>query len=263
VRRFCQDDAHIFCRPDQIPSEIAGCFYFLNHVYGVFGFKFNLELSTRPEKFIGEIATWDAAENSLREQLDKFAGHGKWKLNPGDGAFYGPKIDIHVFDALKREYQCATMQLDFNLPKRFDLSFVNADGSEVKPVIIHRAIFGSLERFIAILTENTAGKWPFWLSPRPCIVLTISNKFDEYATSVQKSIFDAGFECDVDLSDHTISKKVRESQTSWYNFILVVGKEEAESGTANVRIGADNSVLGTLAISDIIAKFTQLVAEYK
>jgi len=157
VRRFVQDDAHIFCRPDQIADEISNCFDFLKYVYGIFGFQFTLELSTRPEKkFIGDLETWNAAENTLREQLDKFAGKDGWKLNPGDGAFYGPKIDIHVFDALKREHQCATIQLDFNLPKRFDLTFATDEGKEIRPVIIHRAIFGSIERFTAILTENTA-----------------------------------------------------------------------------------------------------------
>jgi len=264
VRRFCQDDAHIFCRPDQIASEIAGCFDFLQHVYGVFGFKFSLELSTRPEKkFIGELATWNSAEDALREQLDKFAGKGQWKLNPGDGAFYGPKIDIHVFDALKREHQCATIQLDFNLPNRFDLAFINDDGTEVKPVIIHRAIFGSIERFTAILTENTAGKWPFWLSPRPCVVLTISNKVDEYAAKVHKAIFDAGFDADIDHSGHTIAKKIREAQVSCYNYIVVVGQEEVDKGTVNLRNGGDNTVMGSFTVEEVIAKFQQLVADYK
>jgi len=264
VRRFCQDDAHIFCRPDQIASEIAGCFDFLQHVYGVFGFKFSLELSTRPEKkFLGDIEAWEVAEKSLQEQLDKFAGKGGWKLNPGDGAFYGPKIDIHVFDALKREHQCATIQLDFNLPNRFDLSFITDDGKEVKPVIIHRAIFGSLERFTAILTENTAGKWPFWLSPRQCVVLTVTNQVDEYATKVHKTLVEAGYDCDVEISGRTIAKKVRESQLSHYNFLLVVGKEEAETNTVNLRVGADNTVVGTVTLEELLAKFANLVAEYK
>lgn len=264
VRRFCQDDAHIFCRPDQIPTEIAGCFDFLQHVYGVFGFNFTLELSTRPEKkYIGDLATWNSAEDALREQLDKFAGPGKWKLNPGDGAFYGPKIDIHVFDALKREHQCATIQLDFNLPERFQLNFINDDGAEVKPVIIHRAIFGSIERFTAILTENTSGKWPFWLSPRQCIVLTITNKVNDYANQVHKTLFDAGYDCDIDLSDHTINKKVREAQLSGYNFILVVGQEEAAKGGVNLRSGSDNAVLGNFTIAELLEKFNQLLAEHK
>jgi len=236
----------------------------LQHVYGIFGFKFSLELSTRPEKkYIGELATWNAAEDALREQLDKFVGKGGWKLNPGDGAFYGPKIDIHVFDALKRAHQCATIQLDFNLPKRFDLSFVADDGTDVKPVIIHRAIFGSIERFTAILTESTSGKWPFWLSPRQCIVLTITNQVDEYASKVHKSLVAAGYDCDIDSSGHTINKKVALAQVAYYNFILVVGKDEAEKGTVNLRIGADNSVVGEMSLAELLAKFGQLVSEYK
>jgi len=262
VRRFCQDDAHIFCRPDQIATEIAGCFDFLQHVYGVFGLQFNLELSTRPEKFIGDLATWNSAEDSLREQLDKFAGKGGWKLNPGDGAFYGPKIDIHVFDALKREHQCATIQLDFNLPDRFDLNFVSDNGTDVKPVIIHRAIFGSIERFIAILTENTHGKWPFWLSPRQCVVVTITNKTDEYAIKIHKIFTEAGYDCDLDLSGHTIKKKIREAQVASYNFILVVGEEEAEKGTINLRVGADNSQT-PMTVEEVLEKFQQLQKEHK
>jgi len=263
VRRFCQDDAHIFCRPDQIADEIANVFDFLKYVYGVFGFNFSLELSTRPEGFIGEIATWDSAENALREQLDKFAGKDNWKLNPGDGAFYGPKIDIHVYDALKREHQCATIQLDFNLPQRFDLNFVKEDGKEIRPVIIHRAIFGSIERFTAILTENTAGKWPFWLSPRQCIVLTITNSVDEYATKVHKTLVEAGYECDLDFSGHTLNKKIALAQTSKYNFILVIGKDEAAKNSVNLRVGADNTVVGILSLEELMAKFSSLVSEHK
>jgi threonyl-tRNA synthetase len=258
VRRFCQDDAHIFCRPDQISSEIAGCFDFLKHVYNVFGFDFTLELSTRPENFIGNIETWDAAENSLREQLDKFAGPNGWKLNPGDGAFYGPKIDIHVFDALKREHQCATIQLDFNLPERFGLSFVDENGSEIKPVIIHRAIFGSIERFAAILAENTAGKWPFWLSPRPCIVLTINDKANEYALKVQQKITENGYDCDIDLSGHKISKKIRDVQVSGYNYILVVGKEEESKNCVNVRDGSEGAVVGAMTVDQVLEMFNSL-----
>jgi len=170
-----------------------------------------------------------------------------------------------VFDALKREHQCATIQLDFNLPSkdRFDLSFVNDDGTEVKPVIIHRAIFGSIERFTAILTETTFGKWPFWLSPRQCVVLTVTNQVDEYAAKVQKTLLDAGYECEADVSGHTLNKKIRESQLQNFNFILVVGKEEAEKGTVNLRVTADNSVVGTMTMDEILAKFAQLTAEYK
>ena len=167
VRRFQQDDAHIFCRFDQITDEIGNALLFMEHVYGVFGFEFSLELSTRPEKFLGEIKQWEEAELALKNALDKF---GKpWKINPGDGAFYGPKIDIHVHDCMKRAHQCATIQLDFQLPNRFKLEYMNENKETSVPVIIHRAIYGSVERFFAILIEHIEGKWPFWISPRQAL----------------------------------------------------------------------------------------------
>jgi len=239
VRRFCQDDAHIFCRPDQIASEMRGCFDFLKYVYDIFGWKFTLELSTRPEKkYIGNIETWNSAENTLEECLNEFVGKGGWKKNPGDGAFYGPKIDIHVFDALQREYQMATIQLDFNLPSanNFDLSYVQDDDTQGRPVMIHRAILGSFERYMAILIENTVGKWPFWLSPRPCVVCSVAPQYADYAQKVYDEIFEAGYDVDLDLSDHTVPKKVAVGQTLGYNYILVVGQIEMEKNIVDVRI---------------------------
>lgn len=162
MRRFQQDDAHIFCTPEQIKSEIDSCLDFLSFVYGKFGFTFNLVLSTRPEKYLGDLEIWNSAEKALEESLNKFGQ--PWALNPGDGAFYGPKIDITVTDALRRSHQCATIQLDFQLPIRFNLNYVTDSGEKRHPVIIHRAILGSVERFIAIITENFAGKFPFWVS---------------------------------------------------------------------------------------------------
>lgn len=161
VRRFQQDDAHIFCTPEQIRSEIDSCLDFLSHVYKTFGFTFNLVLSTRPEKYLGDLEMWNSAEKALEESLNKFGQ--PWNLNPGDGAFYGPKIDITVTDALKRSHQCATIQLDFQLPIRFNLNYITDSGEKRHPVIVHRAILGSVERFIAIITENFAGKFPFWV----------------------------------------------------------------------------------------------------
>merc|ERR1712168_28240 len=175
VRRFQQDDAHIFCTPDQIKSEMAGALNFLKHVYQIFGFTYQLRLSTRPEKFLGDIKVWDMAEKGLQESLDSM--DIPWKLNPGDGAFYGPKIDITIKDALRRSIQCATIQLDFNLPERFNLLYSSGEGDEkVRPVMIHRAILGSVERMIAILIEHTAGKWPFWLSPRQAAIVPVDPK---------------------------------------------------------------------------------------
>lgn len=257
VRRFQQDDAHIFCRPDQIKTEIAGCLDFLQCVYNVFGFTFQLHLSTRPEDFLGEIQMWDEAEKSLSDSLNECGLD--WKLNPGDGAFYGPKIDIIILDALKRPHQCATIQLDFQLPIRFNLFYITGEeGSERKrPVIIHRAILGSVERMIAVLCENYGGKWPFWLSPRQSIVIPVADAFNEYAFKIKKEIFEAGFFCEVDSDQSlTFNKKVRNAQLAQYNFIFVVGEKEVSNNTANVRT-RDNKVHGEHSITKIIERFQE------
>jgi len=234
VRRFQQDDAHIFCREDQIEEEISSCLAFLQHIYGIFGFHFDLQLSTRPEKFLGSIAMWDRAEKSLASCLTK-AGLA-WGLNAADGAFYGPKIDIQVTDALKRKHQCATIQLDFQLPRRFGLQFKNSAGEFEAPVIIHRAILGSVERMFAILLEHTGGKWPFWISPRQAIVIPISEDNLAYAKQVRDVIHEAKIYVDVEDSNKQLNKKIRESQLAQYNYILVVGKEEQNKNAVNVRL---------------------------
>lgn len=256
VRRFQQDDAHIFCREDQIKEEMAGCLDFMKTVYDTFGFSFELQLSTRPEKYLGEIEVWNDAEKALTECLD--ASGLKWTLNPGDGAFYGPKIDVHIMDALKRSHQCATIQLDFQLPIRFNLNYNSGEADEKKrPVMIHRAILGSVERMVAVLTENYGGKWPFWLSPRQCVIIPVAPVYDTYAEEVKKQIYDAGFLCDTDL-DHstTLNKKIRNSQLAQYNFILVVGEKEVGNKTANVRT-RDNKVHDEHSIQKIIERFTE------
>lgn len=240
VRRFQQDDAHIFCTGDQIEDEIAGVFSFLEKVYGVFGFEFKMELSTRPEKYVGEIDVWNSAEEKLENALNKFLGKGKWELNPGDGAFYGPKIDIKISDALKRWFQCATIQLDFQLPNRFELEYkaeTNDKGASTsRPVMIHRAILGSVERMTAILTEHYKGKWPFWLSPRQILIVPVGPKFNDYAQKIQKKLNDEHlFYADVDVSGNTLPKKVRTGQMFKYNFIFIVGDEEEQSESVNVR----------------------------
>ncbi|KAG7815947.1 hypothetical protein KL942_004587 [Ogataea angusta] len=235
VRRFQQDDAHIFCTQDQIEDEISGVFDFLQHIYGIFGFEFKMELSTRPEKYVGDIETWNNAEAKLESALNKWGG--KWELNPGDGAFYGPKIDIMISDALRRWHQCATIQLDFQLPNRFELEFRGKDDSaEVqRPVMIHRAILGSIERMTAILTEHFAGKWPFWLSPRQILVVPVGVRYFDYAQEVQKLLQTEGFYADVDLSGNTLQKKVRTGQTQKYNFIFIVGEQEQNEKAVNIR----------------------------
>uniref|UniRef100_A0A8C3VI84 threonine--tRNA ligase n=1 Tax=Catharus ustulatus TaxID=91951 RepID=A0A8C3VI84_CATUS len=230
VRRFQQDDAHIFCTMEQIEEEIKGCLDFLKSVYGVFGFTFQLHLSTRPENYLGDSEIWDHAEKQLQNSLNNFGE--QWNLNPGDGAFYGPKIDIKIKDAIGRYHQCATIQLDFQLPIRFNLTY---DGDDKKrPVIIHRAILGSVERMIAILAENYGGKW--------------------YVAQVCSQFFEAGLMSDVDLDQScTLNKKIRNAQLAQYNFILVVGEKEKANNAVNVRT-RDNKVHGEISVSSAIEK---------
>ena len=228
VRRFQQDDAHIFCTVGQIKDEIKGCFDFLEYVYGIFGFSFRMKLSTRPEKYVGELTTWNEAERMLEECLTEWGG--SWSLNPGDGAFYGPKIDITISDALRRQFQCGTIQLDFQNPERFNLRYqtkVDASsealnsglgGDFQRPVMIHRAILGSLERSFALLTESCGGKWPFWISPRQIMVIPVTGIVYGYAEEIRKIFHDRGFYCDVDLGSETMIKKIRNAQMSQYNF---------------------------------------------
>ncbi|XP_078541057.1 threonine--tRNA ligase 1, cytoplasmic-like [Lissotriton helveticus] len=261
VRRFQQDDAHIFCTMDQIGDEMKGCLQFLQSVYAVFGFTFQLHLSTRPENFLGEIEIWNQAEKQLEESLNEFGE--AWKLNPGDGAFYGPKIDIKIKDAIGRYHQCATIQLDFQLPIRFNLTYVSKDSDDKKrPVIIHRAILGSVERMIAILSENYGGKWPFWLSPRQVMLVPVGPSCDEYAQQVCSRFYEAGFMADVDL-DHscTLNKKIRNAQLAQYNFILVVGEKEKANDAVNVRT-RDNKVHGEVSVSAAIEKLKKLKKSY-
>ncbi|KAJ1656735.1 threonyl-tRNA synthetase [Dispira simplex] len=276
VRRFQQDDAHIFCQSDQVKDEIRGCLDFLQHVYGIFGFKFFLELSTRPEKFLGTVDVWDVAERQLEDALNAF-GHA-WEVNPGDGAFYGPKIDITIADALNRKFQCATIQLDFQLPERFKLEYRSAEaGGQQKqegddttsresqafkrPVIIHRAILGSVERMFAILTENFAGKWPFWLSPRQVMVIPVTGVIFEYAREVREACHNAGLTVDVDLSDSTLNKKIRNAEIAQYNFVVVVGAEEQTTMSVNVRNRDDVGTKAkgqTIPVAEFVTRLVKL-----
>ncbi|XP_028661375.1 threonine--tRNA ligase 1, cytoplasmic [Erpetoichthys calabaricus] len=257
VRRFQQDDAHIFCAMDQIEDEIKGCLDFLRTVYDIFDFSFKLNLSTRPEKFLGDIEVWNQAEKQLENSLNEFGE--KWVLNPGDGAFYGPKIDIQIKDAIGRYHQCATIQLDFQLPIRFNLAYVSPDGNDkTRPVIIHRAILGSVERMIAILTENYGGKWPLWLSPRQVMVIPVGPTCEEYAQKVRQEFHCGGLMSEVDLDpSSTLNKKIRNAQLAQYNFILVVGEKEKSSDTVNVRT-RDNKVHGERSVKECIERLKQL-----
>ncbi|KAL4423853.1 hypothetical protein ABPG75_001154 [Micractinium tetrahymenae] len=249
VRRFQQDDAHIFCRRDQVKEEIMAYLKMMGEVYDVFGLDYKMVLSTRPEGYLGELEVWNEAEAALEEALN--ATGRDWEMNPGDGAFYGPKIDITVFDALRRKFQCATVQLDFQLPIRFNLEYVADNGSYQRPVIVHRAILGSAERMFAILTEHFGGKWPLWLSPRQCMVVPIAEGVYDYAHLVRRQLRKAGFHVDVDVADRKMQKKVREAQLAQYNYILVVGEEEKAAGTVNVRT-RDNQVHGQHSLEHVV-----------
>lgn len=232
MRKFVQDDAHIFCTLDMVEGEIRDALSFMKKIYGLFDFEFDLELSTRPKDFMGNAEDWDKAEDMMRNILD---GSGSpWKLNEGDGAFYGPKIDIHIKDALKRSHQCATIQLDFQLPANFKLTY--QDENEIKqPVIIHRAIYGSFERFIGLLCEHFAGQWPFWLSPRQVKIIPISDKFLKECQEIKNKVKIFGFYVDIDETDRPLSKKIAMAEVECYNYMLVVGQKELESNTVNVR----------------------------
>ncbi|KAI9217652.1 hypothetical protein BC828DRAFT_351277 [Blastocladiella britannica] len=263
VRRFQQDDAHIFCMPEQIEAEMVSCLEFLQEIYGIFGFTFTLKLSTRPENYLGEIEVWNAAEAKLEAALN--ASGYDWSLSPGDGAFYGPKIDITIKDALRRSHQCATIQLDFQLPERFDLTFRTSETGEGKeyqrPVIIHRAILGSVERFIAIITESFGGKWPFWLSPRQALVVPVAPVYNEYAKQVAKTFWDAGFYVEADVSEFTLNKKVRNAEIAQWNFVLIVGGEEESAKSVNVRNRDDAGAKAKgqmISVEDLLTKFTTL-----
>lgn len=261
VRRFQQDDAHIFCRESQIKDEVKGVLDFISHAYSIFGFTFDLKLSTRPEKYLGDLETWEKAEAALTEALNEF---GKpWQKNEGDGAFYGPKIDISVNDAMRRQFQCATLQLDFQLPSRFNLSYTAEDENKrERPVMIHRAILGSVERMFAILLEHYKGKWPFWLSPRQAIVCPVSEKSQPYALKLRDQIHDAGYYVDVDATDRTIQKKVREAQVAQYNYILVVGEEEAKTGQVSVRV-RDKASHSVKSVEELLSDLKNEVAAFR
>jgi threonyl-tRNA synthetase len=269
VRRFQQDDAHIYCREDQIEQEVLGSLEFMKSVYDTFGMTYKLELSTRPTKALGEVEVWDRAEASLARAMDTFIGEGNWRVNPGDGAFYGPKIDIKVMDAMDRVHQCATVQLDFQLPLRFELQYNTgekggAQGSNqfARPVMVHRAMLGSVERMFAVLCEHYGGKWPLWLSPRQIMVVPTHAEFNDYAQDIQSRLHDRKFYADVDVSKATFSKKVRNAQVAQYNFQFVVGKAELANGTVNVRT-RDNEVKGEMKIDDVISFLETARSEFQ
>jgi threonyl-tRNA synthetase len=233
VRQFSQDDAHCFVTPEQIASEVEALLRLVQRVYGDFGLEYEAKLSTRPAEFLGEIATWDHAEAALRQALQS-AGQA-YTLNEGDGAFYGPKIDFDITDAIGRKWQCATIQLDYQMPRRFGLKYIGADNAEHCPVVIHRAIFGSFERFIALLIEHYAGAFPLWLAPVQALVLPIADRHLDHARSVRDQLAAAGLRVEVDERQEKIGYKIREAQLQKIPYMLVVGDREAAEGTVSVR----------------------------
>ena len=233
VRSFCQDDAHIFVTPEQIEAEVSLALKIIDHVYRVFGFSYEIELSTRPDDFMGHPDLWDQAESALENVLKKI-GY-PYKINEGDGAFYGPKIDIHIRDAIKRSHQCATVQLDFQLPEKFDLTYVNEENEKVRPVVIHRAVFGSIDRFLGILIEHFGGAFPLWLAPKQVEVIHVSDAHTPYAESVVLKLRQAGIRTSLNNRSEKLGKKIREGQMRKVPYILVLGDKEKESGSVTVR----------------------------
>ncbi len=255
VRCFTQDDAHIFMRPDQIRDEIKGVYQLINKVYGVFGFPYTVELSTRPADSIGTDEQWAMATEGLKGALDDLGV--EYKINEGDGAFYGPKIDFHLQDCLGRTWQCGTIQLDMNLPERFDLTYTGADGEKHRPVMIHRVVFGSIERFIGILIEHFAGAFPTWLSPVQVKILTITSRCDERAKEINALLDKAGFRPEMDLRNEKIGFKIREAQMQKTPYMIVLGDKEVENGEVAVR--SRKGDLGTMKFEDFMAKLKEEV----
>ncbi|MBF0258375.1 MAG: threonine--tRNA ligase [Desulfamplus sp.] len=249
VRAFHQDDAHIFMTPDQIGDEILGVLNLVNRIYSRFGLGFHLELSTRPKKSIGSDAQWEEATNGLKNALNKYGQD--YVINEGDGAFYGPKIDIHIKDALGRTWQCGTVQLDMALPERFDLSYKGSDNEKHRPIMIHRVIYGSIERFFGILVEHFAGKFPLWLAPVQAVILPINDDLAPHAHDVSRQLTEHGIRCEVDTRTESLKKKVRDAQVNYTPLIITIGEKERESATLSVRTLDGNVKMG-LAINEFV-----------
>ena len=260
VRTFCQDDAHIFVTPQQIESEIKEVFKLVDKIYSTFGFDYSVELSTRPEDSMGDDQLWEQAENALRNVLTELGID--YHLNEGDGAFYGPKIDFHIKDALKRSHQCATIQLDFQMPEKFDLTYIDENNQKVRPVVIHRAVFGSIDRFFGILVEHFAGAFPTWLAPVQVEVIPVADVHAEYAKEIQAKLQEAGIRVHIDLRNEKIGYKIREAQMQKIPYMLVLGDQEAGSNTVNVRkYGEQNSE--SVATDEFIAKVKEEIISRK
>ncbi len=260
VRVFTQDDAHVFCTKEQIKDELKDLLDFVNVVYSKFGFDYFMELSTRPEKAMGDSKLWDLAENNLKEVLED--SEKEYAINEGDGAFYGPKIDVHLKDAIGRTWQCATIQLDFQMPEKFDLTYEGADGQKHRPVMLHRTILGSVERFLGVLVEHYAGKFPLWISPNQVSILPIADRHIHYANELKKEMKENGIRAFVDLRSESTKKKVRDAQLKQFNYILVVGDKEVEDKTVTPRT-RNNEVLPTKSKEDFMKELIDEIKERK
>jgi threonyl-tRNA synthetase len=257
VRMFTQDDAHIFMTEEQIQGEVLGIIEFVDYVYGIFGLEYSIELSTRPDNSIGTDAMWDVATESLRKALD--AKGIPYKVNEGDGAFYGPKIDFHVRDSLKRSWQCATIQLDFAMPEKFELEYTGPDGAPHRPVMVHRVIYGAIERFLGILIEHYAGAFPAWLAPVQAVAIPVAAAHADYARQVQERLSALGLRVESDLSDETMKYKIREAQTQQVPYMLVVGEREQNTGAVSVRHRRQGD-LGSMSVDAFIERLQSEIA---
>jgi len=260
VRNFTQDDAHIFMTKEQMKGEIKNVVKLIDKVYSVFGFKYHIELSTRPEDSMGSEEDWEEATNALRDAVVEL-GYS-YKLNEGDGAFYGPKLDFHLEDCLGRTWQCGTIQLDFQLPEKFELEYTGPDGEKHRPVMIHRVVFGSIERFIGILIEHFAGAFPTWLAPVQVKVIPISEKFEEYAKDVYKKLFDEGIKVEIDLRSEKVGYKIREAQLQKIPYMLVVGEKEQQEGKVSVRARKEGD-RGMMGLDDFLSEIKEEIRTKK
>ena len=259
VRCFTQDDAHIFCLPEQIESEIVRLMKLINYVYGIFGFDYHVELSTRPEDSMGSDEQWELATNALRHALE--SQNMPYEVNEGDGAFYGPKIDFHLKDCIGRTWQCGTIQLDFQMPERFDLTYIGQDGEKHRPVMLHRVIFGSIERFIGIITEHYAGAFPTWLAPVQVEILPIADSHIEYAKQVQEQLEKLGIRTELDDRQEKIGYKIREAQLQKVHYMLVLGEKEIEAKTVGVRSREDGDI-GAMSLQEFVEKVQKEVESF-
>jgi len=258
VRTFTQDDAHIFMLPEQVKEEIIGVIDFTDYIYSLFGFKYHIELSTKPKDSMGTDEEWALAINALKEAMDEKGL--PYKINEGDGAFYGPKLDFHLEDSIGRTWQCGTIQLDFQMPQRFDLTYVGSDGEKHRPVMIHRVIFGSMERFMGILTEHFAGKFPLWIAPVQVKLLTVTEKYNGYAAEVRDKLREKGLRAEADIRNEKIGYKLREARNERVSYLGVIGERETEAGTLAVR-SSKAGELGEMTVSEFADKLLKEIAE--